>query len=135
MSEEVVSGEEHERAFFRAFVIREKRDRYLQMVGRYGRWREKLRDALPHELERDLRSDCLYVELPAAAAPLLARASRAWLVTYDRPAGRFEAPSEAAVELESAHFEGFASFVPGVLAMYRSELGPTVWLLRPPARR
>jgi len=119
---------EHETAFVRAFIIRERRERWLSQLALPKR-RGRLLDRLNHQFHKDL--DARFVT--ASGPHILGHASKECYIIasegkYD---GRFVSASEVADIVSAAYFGIVVSIVPGKMACYKDEAPANViWMRR-----
>jgi len=117
---------EHETAFVRSFIIRERRERWLSQLA-LPKKRGRLLDRLNHRFHKDL--DARFV---TASRPQIL--GHDWKECYiiaseDRFDGRFVSASEVADILSAAYFGIVVSFIPGKLACYKDEApADVIWM-------
>jgi hypothetical protein len=119
---------EHETAFVRTFIIRERRQRYLSQLS-LPKKRAKLLDRLNHRFRKDLDSRWMSESQPSwgptANQPCYIIASER---EYD---GRIVLARDVPEILSAAYFGIVISFVPGKIAAYKDEApSDPIWLHR-----
>jgi hypothetical protein len=120
-------------AFIRAFVRRDRRDRYLsKLVSGSQKGRRQLLDRLNHRLPDDLDSrlvrDPGQFDGPVAGKSQVVCHIIADEEQYD---GKDVSVADAFAILRSASFGVIVSFIPGKLACYKGEApSEVVWLVR-----
>jgi hypothetical protein len=119
---------EHESAFIRAFIIRERRERYLSQLV-LPKKRAKLLDRLNHRFHKDLDSRWISESRPSSVPAanhlcyIIASESE-----YD---GRVVSARDVSEILSAAFFGIVVSFVPGKIAAYKDEApSDVIWLHR-----
>ena len=119
---------EHESAFIRAFIIRERRERYLSQLSRPKK-RTKFLDRLNHQFHKDLDSRWISGSQPPAVP---AANHLCYIIAsegeYD---GRIVPARDVSDILSAASFGIVVSFVPGKIAAYKDEApSDVIWLHR-----
>jgi hypothetical protein len=118
---------QHESEFVRAFVIRERHERYLSRLAS-AKHRHALLDRLNHRFMGDL--DARWVVQGKRRWP--ADQDLCYLIAYESTYDqRFVSLAEAEEAMSNALFGIVASFIPGKLACYKDEApANVVWLQR-----
>lgn len=128
---------EHESAFIQAFIVREKRQRYLDMLP--GPKRKKILARLNHVLDVDWRFATVVPRNLTFAGPLLEalRSKGAGRDCYMMTLGDLDGavvPLEAALEEITDDYDGAVlSCLPGRLALYKDESPGDYFILERPA--
>jgi hypothetical protein len=119
---------EHETAFVRSFIIRERRERWLSQLV-LPKKRGRLLDRLNHRFYKDLDARFVTASIPY----VLGHDSNECYViaSEDKYDGRFVSASEVADVLSVAYFGIVVSIIPGKLACYKDEApADVIWMQR-----
>jgi hypothetical protein len=119
---------EHETAFVRSFIVRERRERWLSQLA-LPKKRGHLLDRLNHQFHEDLDARFVMTSGPPMTGhdwkECYAIASEA---RFD---GRFVSASEVADVVSAAYFGIVVSIIPGKLACYKDEApADVIWMQR-----
>ena len=122
------SALEHQNAFVMAFILSERRDRYLSKL-QSGKDRSRFLDRLNHRFLADL--DERYIVVRPRLHDPLAATSCYVIADEDQFDGKLVTPAMAQEFLDSATFGIVVSHFPGKLAAYKDESPSEIlWLER-----
>ena len=119
---------EHEAAFVRAFIIRERRERYLSQLA-LPKKRAKLLDRINHRFDKDLDHRWISESQPTSV-PIANHSC--YIIAAERDYdGRIVSAREVPEILSAAFFGIVVSCVPGKLACFKGESpSDVIWLER-----
>jgi hypothetical protein len=138
--DQVMNQSEHEESLIKAFIVPQKRDRWLSLIGSPKRRRTFL-EALYHFRDLDERFAArvpVGSDTPSGIANALCdlgAGATCWAISTDEELDGREVPLDAALAAIHGLGEGtFLSCVPGQLAYFEGEDAKDRWILRRKAR-